>query len=205
MAPCCLGLIQQCLVAGRATSRCRSPCLCFPYLQRGREPLGDTSGAGPPEPAKGQLPPPALLSLSPQHHPECSGETLWGAGGLRVLTKREGNTNCRRISAEKIIFSEDGADSRGRHRLVAATKPGLAAGAVVSIHLLLLFPCQVLWGCREVFWGPGVARSRAASPEAWQLSVLNENESRARGIGSFSHPEAEAEKGNLKLAKNRAF
>lgn len=113
MAPCCLGLIQQCLVAGRATSQCRSPCLSFPYLQRGREPLGDTSGAGTPEPAKGQLPPPALLSLSPQHHPECSGETLWGAGGLRVLTKREGNKNRRHISAEKLSFFRTGLTAEG--------------------------------------------------------------------------------------------
>lgn len=85
----------------------------FPLFAAGREPLGDTSGAGPPEPAKGQLPPPALLSLSPQHHPECSGETLWGAGGLRVLTKREGNKNRRHISAEKLSFFRTGLTAEG--------------------------------------------------------------------------------------------
>lgn len=85
----------------------------FPLFAAGREPLGDTSGTGTPEPAKGQLPPPALLSLSPQHHPECSGETLWGAGGLRVLTKREGSKNCRHISAEKLSFLRTALTAEG--------------------------------------------------------------------------------------------
>lgn len=69
MAPRCLGLIQQCLVAGRATSQCCSPCLSFPYLQQAGSPSGTPQALGHPSQPRDSCHPqlccPCPLSITP--------------------------------------------------------------------------------------------------------------------------------------------
>lgn len=79
----------------------------FPLPAEGREPLGDASGAGTPESVKGRLPPPALLSPSPQHRRPSPPSTVGKPFGVRegcVCSSRERKIKTAGAFLQKIII-----------------------------------------------------------------------------------------------------